>query len=50
MKLHLHTARTPQDMDGTLTLIFAKSKTIKDILMKISALLQLRPISILTKF
>ena len=42
--------RTPQDMDGTLTLIFAKSKTIWDILMKISALLQLRPISILTKF
>ena len=37
-------------MDGTLTLIFAKSKTIWDILMKISALLQLRPISILTKF
>ena len=33
-----------------LTLIFAKSKTIWDIIMKISALLQLRPISILTKF
>ena len=37
-------------MDGTLTLIFAKSKTVWDILMKISALLQLRPISILNKF
>ena len=46
----LDKARTPQDMDGTLTLIFAKSKTIWDIIMKISALLQLRPISILTKF
>ena len=43
-------ARTPQDMDGTLTLIFAKSKAIWNILMKISALLQLRSISILTKF
>ena len=34
-------ARTPQDMDGTLTLIFANSGTIWDIITKISAFLQL---------
>ena len=43
-------ARTPQDMDGTLTLIFAKSETPKDITTKISAFLQLRKKRILTKF
>ena len=29
-------------MDGTLTLIFAKSETIQDIITKLSAFLQLR--------
>ena len=43
-------SRTPQDMDGTLTLIFAKSETPKDITTKISAFLQLRKKRILTKF
>ena len=42
--------RTPQDMDGTLTLIFANSKTTWDFVTKFSALLQLRKIWILTKF
>ena len=42
--------RTPQDMDGTLTLIFAKSETTWDIITKISASLQLRKKWILTKF
>ena len=37
-------------MDGTLTLIFAKSETPKDITTKISAFLQLRKKRILTKF
>ena len=46
----LDKARTPQDMDGTLTLIFAKLKTSWNIITKISALLQLRKKWILTKF
>ena len=35
-------SRTPQDMDGTLTLISANSKTTKDFVTKFSAFLQLR--------
>ena len=42
--------RTPQGMDGTLTLIFANSKTTWDFVTKFSALLQLRKTWILTKF
>ena len=42
--------RTPQDMDGTLTLIFAKLETNWNITTKISAFLQLRKKWILTKF
>ena len=42
--------RTPQNMDGTLTLIFAKLETTRDITTKISALLQFRSKLILTKF
>ena len=45
-----HNSRTPQDMDGTLTLIFAKSETPQDITTKISAFLQLRKKRILTEF
>ena len=43
-------SRTPQDIDGTLTLIFANSKTTWDFVTKFSAFLQLRKIWILTKF
>ena len=43
-------SRTPQDMDGTLTLIFAKLETTWNITTKISAFLQLRKKWILTKF
>ena len=43
-------SRTPQDMDGTLTLIFTKLETSWNITTKISALLQLRMQWILTKF
>ena len=43
-------ARTPQDMDRTLTLIFAKLETTWNITTKISAFLQLRKKWILTKF
>ena len=43
-------SRIPQDMDGTLTLIFANFYTIWSSATKISALLQLRKKWILTKF
>ena len=50
LRLYCTYTRTPQDMDGTLTLIFAKSETTWDIITKISASLQLRKKWILTKF
>ena len=43
-------SRTPQDMDRTLTLIFAKLETTWNITTKISAFLQLEEKWILTKF
>ena len=43
-------SRTSQDMDVSLTLIFAKSGTTWDIITKISAFLQLMKKWILTKF
>ena len=43
-------SRTSQDMDVSLTLIFAKSGTSWDIITKISAFLQLMKKWILTKF
>ena len=48
--LMMDKSRTPQDMDGTLTLIFAKLETSWNITAKISAFLQLRKKWILTKF
>ena len=42
--------RTSQDMDETLTLIFANSKTTWDFVTKFAAFLQLRKIWILSKF
>ena len=43
-RILLQQARTPQDMDGTLTLIFADSKTTRDFVTKFLAFLQLRKI------
>ena len=43
-RILLQQARTPQDMDGTLTLIFADSKNTRDFVTKFLAFLQLRNI------